>query len=282
MNYKSLLSSLNNFKVLNLLDDVTPDDAKKLLAKAHALRQVRRILKRGLDNDSKDISDEQILSGAITLNGESYSTEHIVSREYMLRHQVLTKDVTVPIAHIFNLFIESKHISAGDILKTHLPVLRARNVQLLDIRHTRLGERADAYFIGCKHLLIAHRSNDIYALLTLNGVIEREITGTDISRHLNSSPCLMFYSGVAVTTERVNGTRIQHIDTSAGEAADITLVNEVEQSLGESAEFVNERHWVNLMHMFDVQVQSSKPHYYVDLAQYRPPMSNYEPQTTLF
>ncbi len=272
MNLKSVLTSLANFKILNQLGELTNCDVRKLLAKAHALREVRRMLKNFFDYEGSELTDEMILSGEVEINGEKYATGALIARAYSERYAILTNNVTSPITHIFNLYAESKAVDPRDVQDSHIAVLRARALFKVELRQARLGLRSDVYFIGRKHMLIAHRANDVYALVTLNGIVESEIVGKDISRYFNASPCMMYYSGRDVQTEKLNGATVQFVDTSKGDETDIRLENEVEQNLGQSVEVINERLWINLMRHFEVYLQSDKPHQYVDVDKWHPPV----------
>ena len=78
------------------------------------------------------------------------------------------------------------------------------------------------------------------------------------------------------------GVKVQVIVDDSDDM-DIRITDELEQSLGQSADLINEDTWIKLMSNFGHFVPSSKPHYYADVGKFvvnipKPP----EPRTVLF
>lgn len=280
MKPSELLRSLRNFNLFDLTGEFTPEDIKVLLARAHALRELRRALKT-FDVEQKKYTDDMFLSGSIELNGESFSTESFILEYYQKRLRSLTMSTIRPMLDIATLAAQSKKITIGKIDKCHQRILKARATFMVEMRMVNVGN-ATVYFVGRKQILIAHNGMNYYHLITLNGVLEGAFRGKDTSNYLNALPCTMLYSGRSVRTIVERGAKVQVIVDDSDDM-DIRLVDELEQSLGQSADLINEDMWIKLMSNFGHVVQSSKPHYYADVDKFsinipKPP----EPRTVLF
>lgn len=280
MKPSELLRSLRNFNLFDLLGEFTPEDIKALLAKAHALRELRRALKTfGVEH--KDYTDDMFLSGSIELNGEIFSTESFILEYYQKRHRSLTMSTIRPMLDIAALAVRSKKVTLNNIDECHQRIIKARATYLVEMRSVNLGN-STLYFIGRKQMLIAHNGINHYHLITLNGILEGAFRGKDTSNYLNALPCTMLYSGRSVRTIVERGVNVQVIVDNSDDM-DIRITNELEQSMGQSADLINEDTWVKLMANFGHVVTSSKPHYYADVGEFvlnipKPP----EPRTVLF
>ncbi len=247
MKPSELLRSLRNFNLFDLTGEFTPEDIKTLLARAHALRELRRALKT-FEVEHKHYTDDMFLSGSIELNGETFSTEAFILEYYQKRHQ---------------------------------RILKARATFMVEMRTVRVGN-STLYFVGRKQMLIAHNGMNCYHLITLNGILEGAFRGKDTSNYLNALPCTMLYSGGSVRTIVENGVKVQVIVDDSDDM-DIRITDELEQSMGQSGDLINEDTWIKLMSNFGHVVPSSKPHYYADVGKFvvnipKPP----EPRTVLF
>lgn len=280
MKPSELLRSLRNFNLFDLTGEFTPEDIKTLLARAHALRELRRALKT-FEVEHKHYTDDMFLSGSIELNGEAFSTEAFILEYYQKRHRSLTMSTVRPMLDIATLAAQSKKVTMGKIDKHHQRILKARATFMVEMRTVQVGN-STLYFVGRKQMLIAHNGMNYYHLITLNGILEGAFRGKDTSNYLNALPCTMLYSGGSVRTIVENGVKVQVIVDDSDDM-DIRITDELEQSMGQSGDLINEDTWIKLMSNFGHVVPSSKPHYYADVGKFvvnipKPP----EPRTVLF
>lgn len=198
------------------------------------------------------------------MNGESYSTEQFITMHYTRRTRTLGLAALRPVLDITQLAVKSERVTFSKIDPRHLRVIRARTTFMLEIRKVKLPE-STIYFLGNKSMLIASDLSNTYCLVALSGIIEGALNRKDISKYINAIPCTMEYSGKSVRTV-VEGVVKTQIIVDTSDDIDIRINNLVEQSMGQSADIISEDVWVGLMAKFGHTVESSRPHYYVDVS----------------
>ena len=246
---------IENLKDLNILDDgtITMNDVKRMLSKAHALRKLRSII----GEQASTLSDDDLLSDRLTVGGKREPIDRFIKDNYTSYFTSVDESVATVVYHILGTYLMGRVVEVKDIPKEHLPILKARSVYRTHIIRTNISADTIAYFVGSRHLVIINTLRGIANIFTLNGIIERAINGSDISKYRNILPHAMFFSGDAVDTVRHSGCWVQHI----GEG-EIVLKHEAEQSTGADSESLTEQGWCSLMKAYGVEVKSIRPNYY--------------------
>lgn len=255
-----LLSRLRELDILGCGQSICANDVIILISKASALKQLRRELGPITEN----LRDADLLTGKVTINGEDVSVVNYIKDRYAAHFTTLTPTVVNPILHILKIYATGKKVNISDVPKDHAAILRARSVYRTEIIRSNISADTIAYFVGSNHLVIINSLRKMANIMTLSGIIERTINGRDISKYRNVLPCMMYFSGDDVRTLRSGTCTLQYIDGS-NPSVDIRLVDEVEQTMGESAEHVNERTWCTLMMNYGVHYKTSFLNHYAEV-----------------